>query len=110
MNRDLGIVLALGLLSTSRPAVASNGCQFDLRPGVVIAKDGARLVVRLVNPPRTRVTLSIDDATGNHSELIWDPAVNDGLQHSVLLQEGAWTLTPSVEDERIQTGQIVIAL
>lgn len=63
---------------------------------------GAKLVARIEDPPRTRVTLSIDNDKGNHYELVWDPAVNDGLQHEVLLPHDEWTLTPSSEYERVQ--------
>lgn len=69
---------------------------------------GARLIVRLEDPPRTRVTLSIDNDKGNHHELVWDPAVRDGLQHEVVLEHDKWRLTPSSDYERVEAENLVL--
>ncbi|MGN6106190.1 MAG: hypothetical protein ACTHU0_13870 [Kofleriaceae bacterium] len=111
------LAMAVGVVAASaRTARAQvHGCSFDVvsgRPEVTVSAT-ARLVARLVDPPRTRVTLSIDDASTNHAELVWDPAIDDGLQRSLLLQGPAgrvWTFSPSIEDERIQSGQVVVVM
>lgn len=112
------VVIAVAMLLAARAEALAekNGCTFAAAAdgGSVTVTSGARLVARLADAPRTRVTLSIDDAAGNHSELVWDPAVDDGLQHTLLLQGAAggriWTFTPSSEQERIQTGQVVVII
>jgi hypothetical protein len=71
--------------------------------------EAATLVVRLENPPRSRVVLSVDEqVTGLHRELVWDPTVGDGLQHDLILEKGTYKLTAFADDNRIQTSQIVV--
>lgn len=88
------------------PAVETNERTARINPAVA---GGVRLVARLEDPPRTRVTLSIDNERGNHYELVWDPATHEGLQKEVLLPEdpGGWQLTPQSEYERVQAEATV---
>ena len=71
--------------------------------------EAATLVVRLENPPRARVVLSVDEQiTGSHRELVWDPTVGDGLQHDLILEKGTYKLTAFADEDRVQTSQIVV--
>jgi hypothetical protein len=103
--------------ATPRSKAKSSGsdCSFDMNK-LSVSGDSVNLVATLENPPKTRVTLSITGYGGFHTELVWDPAVGDGLQHDVLLRSNPavcqgkcpYTIMAFAEDDRLQTAQIVV--
>ncbi|MDQ3335264.1 MAG: hypothetical protein M4D80_08880, partial [Myxococcota bacterium] len=108
------ILVLLTLVASGGPAYAQGLlCPPAFPPGgtatiAPTAPGGVRFVARIEDPPRTRVTLSIDNEKGNHFELVWDPVTQEGLQQEVLLPTpNIWRLTPSSEYERIQADSAV---
>src|SRR6266542_1013316 len=114
MKRALIVVLICSVAAmrahrAESAVLAPSLCPATVTKGSPVARitvsntNGVRFVARIENPPRSKVTLSIDNEKGGHYELVWDPIANDGLQHEVLLPDDpdGWTLTPSSEIERL---------
>jgi hypothetical protein len=93
------------LLDELCPAFAP--CSFD-KNRLDIQQDAASLVVRLENPPRTKVVLTVDGVAGFYRELVWDPAAAEGLQHDLLLPKGEYRLMAFADDDRVQTSQTLL--
>lgn len=74
----------------------------------LVSKSNVNLVAVLQNAPRTKVTLSIDGKNGYHRELVWDPAVGDGLKHDILLPANTYTVQAYAEEDRVQTSSLVM--
>jgi hypothetical protein len=113
MIRTVVLGMVLVVLSPAR-SEANHGCKFSTTDDVAgggkldVSPGGSKLVVRLENPPRTRVTLSIDSESGQHSELVWDPAVNEGLQRDALLTSDVlikYRISAFVEEDHAQAGR-----
>ena len=80
------------------------------RPNETKYRELALLTATLANPPRTRVTLNIVNGRGERREILWDPAAPEGIQQSILLPPGEWTLRASAEEQLIQTQQVALVL
>jgi hypothetical protein len=97
------IVILVALYGTAH--ADDKVCKFDKNSMTVTG--AANLVVRLENPPRTKVVLGVDGIGGFNRELVWDPTVGDGLQHELLLPGGKYRLMAFADDDRVQTSQTI---
>lgn len=98
------VVLASATRLAAQPAATT--CVFD--EDKLYTMSNVKLVALLQNAPRTKVTLSIDGKSGFHREIVWDPAVGDGLKHDLLLPEDTYTVLAYAEDDRVQTNSLVM--
>lgn len=102
-------VTVIGQLALMCAVVAAADSPCGFKANILEAgENGTSLVARLENPPRTRVVLTIDGPGGLNQELVWDPAVGDGLQHDALLPTGKYSILAFADDDRIQTSQLLM--
>lgn len=99
------LCIALAILESGR--ASANPCTVQGNK-VDVDRLNASLVAKLENPPRTRVSLSVDGDGGFHRQIVWDPTVGDGLKHDVMLPMGKYTVLAHAEEDRVQTAQLVI--
>jgi hypothetical protein len=99
------VLLAVGSSEVSAQSTTTT-CIFD--QDKLQSLSNVNLVALLQNAPRTKVTLSIDGKNGFHREIVWDPAVGDGLKHDVLLPADTYSVLAYAEEDRVQTGSLVM--
>ncbi len=92
-------------LRTSATKLAAAG------PGAIeVAGRPATVVVRLHNPPNMRLRLSFATVDGRSTELEWDPGIVSPLIRRIVLDEGMWSVSPSVEPVFVQQGADTIII